>query len=437
MTKTKSRFARDVYLVDGLRTPFLKARAKTGPFSAADLGVAAGRSLLMRQPFAASAIDEVIMGCVMPNADEANIARIIALRSGCGKQVPAWTVQRNCASGLQSLDSAAQQISSGRADLVLAGGTEAMSHAPILYSQAMADWLGGWQVAKKPWQKLAHLAQLRPRHFAPIIGLLRGLTDPIVGLSMGQTAENLAYRFAISREEMDSFAARSHQRALQAQAAEYFSEIMPLYDTRGRVYKADDGVRSDSTNEKLAKLRPFFDRKFGKVTPGNSSQITDGAAMLVLASAKAVKQYKLPVVARIVDVQWASVGPEEMGLGPAHAIPPLLARQNMALADIDFWEINEAFAAQVLACLAAWDDEEYCKQELGLPDKLGKLDQSKLNIDGGATALGHPVGASGSRLVLHLAEILQRQDARFGIVSLCIGGGQGGAMLLERVTKVA
>jgi acetyl-CoA C-acetyltransferase len=272
------------------------------------------------------------------------------------------------------------------------------------------------------------------RNLAPVIGLMKGLTDPNVGLMMGQTAENLAFRFGISRREMDAFAARSHQRLLAAQRAGRFArEVVPLFDRAGNVYPADDGVREDSTPENLAKLRPFFDRKYGNVTAGNSSQVTDGAAWLVLASEEAVQRFGLKPRGRIVDSQWAALDPAQMGLGPVYAATPLLQRNRLALADVDAWEINEAFAAQVLACLRAWQDDTFCRDELGLPGALGVLDEDRLNVDGGAIALGHPVGASGARIVLHVLDVLERTGGRRGVASICIGGGQGGAMLVERV----
>lgn len=427
---------RTVYIVDGNRTPFLKARSNPGPFSASDLAVECGRDLLLRQPFQPSEIDEVIVGCMIPSSTEANIARVISLRLGCGKQVPAWTVQRNCASGMQSLDSAAQLIASGRHHIVLAGGTDAMSHSPILYSDDMVNWLGDWQSARKITQKIALLTKLKPHYLKPVISLINGLTDCIVGLSMGQTAENIAYQFNITRLQMDEFSVRSHQRLADAQDQNFLSEITPLYDDHGNFYKNDDGLRRDSTVEKLAKLRPFFDKKYGLVTAGNSSQVSDGAAWLILASAEAIKHYNLPVLGKITDVQWAGVDPAVMGLGPVHATTPILQRHNLSLNDIDYWEINEAFAGQVLGCLAAWENTDYCRQYLGLNEALGTLDQTKLNIDGGAIAMGHPVGASGTRLVLHLLHVLKRQQTHYGIATLCIGGGQGGAMLIENISEV-
>jgi acetyl-CoA C-acetyltransferase len=423
-------YARDIFVVDGLRTPFLKARGKPGPFAAADLAVAAGRPLLTRMPFEPGDLDEVILGCVSPSADEANIGRVAALRLGCGKRVPAWTVQRNCASGMQALDCAAADIASGRADLVLAGGVEAMSRTPVLHNERMVAWLGDWQRARSLPARLAVLGRLRPAHLSPVIGLLRGLRDPVVGLSMGQTAEILAHRFEIDRPTMDEYAVESHRRLAEAHDNGRLEEIVTIYDTRGRHYDHDDGLRRDTDVAQLGKLKPVFDRPFGNVTAGNSAQVTDGAAWLVLASEDAVKRFALPVLGRIVDSQWAGLDPAQMGLGPVHASTPLLERNALSLGDVDYWEINEAFAAQVLACLAAWQDPAYCRDELGLAEPLGAIDRQRLNVDGGGVALGHPVGASGARIVLHLLHVLRRNGARRGIASLCIGGGQGGAMLV-------
>lgn len=424
-----------VYVVDGLRTPFLKAKG-IGPFSASDLAVQAGRALLQRQNFLSKDLDQVIVGCVMAGPDEVNIARMIALRLGCGDSVPAYTVMRNCASGMQALDSAALQIASGRSQLILAGGTEAMSHAPVLLNQPMVAWLGFWSAAKTLSQKAKLLTQLRPSYFAPVIGLLRGLNDPIVNLSMGQTAENLAYQFHITRHQMDDFSNTSHHRVAQAYTAGHMEEVVPIIDSKGKVYSEDDGYRKDSSVEGLAKLKPFFDRTYGMVTPGNSSQITDGACLMVLASAEAVKKYRLPVIGRIIDSQWSGLDPAMMGLGPVYAATPILERQHLKPKDIDAWEINEAFAAQVLACLDAWDDPNFCLNELGSKKPYGAPSQSSVNPDGGAIALGHPVGASGARIVLHLLSHLAKTGGQRGMASICIGGGQGGAMYLERTTEV-
>jgi len=432
MAANNKKYAKPVYLVDGNRTPFLRARGRPGPFKHADLGIYAARSLLLRMPFEPNEFDEVIFGSTMPGPDEANLARVVALRLGCGDRVPAYTVQRNCASGMQALDNAAMSIASGRSDLVLAGGIEAMSHAPLLLHPSMVNWLADWWAAKSIGQRLQLVPKFSPRMLAPVIALLKGLTDPVVGLNMGQTAELIASRFGITREQMDQFAVESHLKLHQAQENGELDEIVPVYDARGKIYDFDDGVRPDSSLEKLAKLRPAFDKPYGLVTPGNSSQITDGAAALVLASESAVKKHDLPVMARLVSTEWAALTPAEMGLGPAHAIAPLLKSQRLKIDDIDYWEINEAFAAQVLAVVAALKDKEYCKQQLGLRSAVGEIPDERLNIHGGAVALGHPVGTSGARIVLHLAKLLEQKSAKTGVASLCIGGGQGGAMLIER-----
>ena len=425
--------AEPIFVVDGARTPFLKARNRPGPFAASDLAVQAGRALLLRQRFAPTDLDEVILGCASPSPDEVNIGRVVALRLGCGPTVPGWTVMRNCASGMQALDSAMANIRVGRSDLVLAGGVDALSRAPLLYSEKMVLWFARFSAARSLGEKASALLRLNPAAaLTPVIGIMKGLTDPMVGLLMGQTAENLAFRFGITRAEMDAFAARSHARVLEAQRAGRFAgEIAPLFDRDDNLYEADDGVREDSTPENLARLKPFFDRKYGNVTAGNSSQITDGAAWLILASEAAVAKYGLPVLGRIVDSEWAGLDPAQMGLGPVHAATPLLERHGLTLGDLDTVEINEAFAAQVIACLRAWSDEGYCRDELGLDGALGPLDESRLNVDGGAIALGHPVGASGARIVLHALNVLRRTGGRRALAAICIGGGLGGAMLLE------
>ena len=430
-----------IHIIDGARTPFLKSRNKPGPFAASDLATMAGRAVLTRQPFEPTELDEVILGCASPSVDEVNIGRVAALRMGCGQKVPGWTVMRNCASGMQALDSAIANIEAGRSNLVLAGGVDALSRAPLLFSDAMTLWFSSFFAAKTAGQKVAALAKFRLGYLAPVIGIMKGLTDPNVGLIMGQTAENLAHRFGITRTQMDELAARSHARVVRAQESGRFldahnglaPEITPIYERNGTLYKDDDGVRKDSTVENLAKLKPFFDRKYGAVTAGNSSQITDGAAWLLLASEEAVKRHDLKPVGRIVDSQWAALDPAQMGLGPVHAATPILQRHRLGLNDLDAWEINEAFAAQVIGCIEAWKSDTYSREQLGLDRALGALDPEKLNVDGGAIALGHPVGASGARIVLHLLHVLKRNQGKRGIATICIGGGQGGAMLVESV----
>jgi acetyl-CoA C-acetyltransferase len=422
---------RPVFIVDGARTPFLKARGRPNPFTPVDLAVACGRPLLLRQPFGPEAIDEVILGCVSPEADEMNPARIAALRLGLGADKPAWTVQRNCGSGMQSIDAGFRAIEEGRAEIVLAGGSEALSHAPLVVKRRMVEWLADFRQARGPLARLRQLAALRPAMLAPEIGLERGLTDPVVDLSMGQTAEVLAHAFRITREAADAYAAESHRRLAAAQAEGRLPEVEPIFDREGRAWERDDGVRPDTTPETLATLRPAFERPWGSVTAGNSSQITDGAAWVILASEEALADHGLRPLARILDSHWAALDPAIMGLGPVMSSVPLLTRWRLQLSDIDYWEINEAFAAQVLACLAAMADDAFARANLGLDRAPGRIAHERLNVDGGAISLGHPVGTSGTRIVLHLAHVLRERRAARGIATECIGGGQGGAMLLE------
>lgn len=430
--------SKTIYVVDGARTPFLKAQKGPGPFAASDLATQAGRALLLRQPFEPSDLDEVILGCAAPSPDETNIGRMVALRLGCGKKVPGWTVMRNCASGMQAIDSAIANIQIGRSQLVLAGGVDALSRAPLLYSDAMVRWFADMMSKRTAGQKLQHFLKLRPGMLlTPVVGLMKGLTDPVVGLLMGQTAENLAWRFGINRQQMDEFSVRSHQRALAGRQAGHLGEVVPVVDGRGQAYAEDDGVRADASMAGMAKLKPFFDKKYGNVTAANSSQITDGAAWVLLASEEAVQKWGLKPIGKIVDSHWAGLEPEQMGLGPVHASTPLLQRNGLTLADVDYWELNEAFSAQVLACQAAWQDDTYCREQLGLPGAFGRIPDDRLNVDGGAVSIGHPVGASGARIVLHLLQVLRRQGAQRGVATICIGGGLGGAMLLETINPDA
>jgi len=425
---------RPVYIIDGSRTPFIKARGRPGPFTPVDLAVACGKPLLLRQPFPPDAFDEVILGCVNVIADEMNPARVAALRLGMGEAMPAFTVQINCGSGMQSIDTAYQYIREGHSDLILAGGAEALSHAPLVFRRSAVEWYARLFGARNVWSRLKTFAGFRPSFFTPVIGLERGLTDPVVELNMGQTAEILAHVFHISRRDADEYAVESQQRLARAQEQKWFEgELEPLFGHDGKIYDHDDGVRPDSTVEKLAELKPAFERPYGKVTPGNSSQITDGASWVILASEAAVKEHGLKPRAVIVDSQWSALEPSIMGLGPVLCATAILRRHGLTLRDIGLWELNEAFAAQVLACLAAWRDDTFCRKVLRLDGAAGRIERDKLNVDGGAIGLGHPVGASGNRIVLHLVNAMKRLGVKQGIATECIGGGQGGAMLIETV----
>ncbi|WP_292896318.1 acetyl-CoA C-acetyltransferase [Nitratireductor sp.] len=425
---------RPVFIVDGARTPFLRARGKPGPFTPVDLAVQCGRPLLARQNFSPASFDKVILGCVNVLADEMNPARVAALRLGMGDAMPAFTVQINCGSGMQSIDTAFRTIEAGKADLILAGGTEALSHAPLVWPQEGAAWFGRFAFARSLLERLSALGALRPRMLKPVIGLERGLTDPVTQLNMGQTAEKIGHIFNISREAADAYALESHQRLARAQKSGALKgEVVPAVTREGMLYDHDDGVRPDTSMERLAKLKPAFEKPYGSVTPGNSSQITDGASWVILASETALKKHGLTPLARIVDSEWSGLDPSIMGLGPTLCSTALLERRRLTREDIELWELNEAFAAQVLACLAAWEDDDYCRHVLGLEAPFGRIDHNRLNVDGGAISLGHPVGTSGNRIVLHLVNALRRGGLRRGVATECIGGGLGGAMLVEVV----
>jgi acetyl-CoA C-acetyltransferase len=335
---------------------------------------------------------------------------------------------------MQSIDTAYRYIQEGLSDLILAGGAEALSHAPLIFNRRAVGWFVRLNGARDPLSKLVAMLGFRPSFLTPVIGLERGLTDPITDLNMGQTAELVAHLFHITRRQADEYAAESQNRLARAQLGGYLKdEVEPAFARDGTLFDHDDGVRPDSSADALAKLKPAFERPWGKVTPGNSSQITDGASWVILASEDAVKQHNLRPKAVIVDSEWSALDPSVMGLGPVYCSTALMKRHQLGLGDIDLWELNEAFAAQVLGCLAAWEDAEFCRDALGLDGPAGSIDRARINVDGGAIGTGHPVGASGNRIVLHLVNAMKRLGLKRGIATECIGGGQGGAMLIEAV----
>ena len=417
----------DIAILDGVRTPFVKAYGPLASVPAQDLGRTAVTALLGRAGLRPEGIDQVIFGNVATPADAANIARVIALTAGVPRDRIAHTVQRNCASGLEAISTAAGLIQLGEATTVLAGGVESMSQIPLLYNrQATAQYMRLGR-AKSFWQRTSALLGFRPRHFKPVIAVKLGLTDPVSGLIMGETAEVLVEEFGISRQAQDEFALLSHQRAVAAQERGVLSEeIEPL----GEV-KEDVGPRKAQSLEALAKLKPFF-KENGTVTVGNSCQITDGAAALVLMPGEAARAAGRQPLGYLRGFAYAGLDPARMGLGPAFATSKLLEKTGISLRDIDLIELNEAFAAQVIANEKAFVSDKFAKEQLGRAQALGEIDRAKLNVNGGAIALGHPVGATGARLVLTLLKELKRRGLRYGLATLCVGGGQGGAMLVER-----
>ncbi len=420
------------WILGGLRTPFAKAG---GPFKTVpvyELGRIAVAELLARQEVDPARLDEVILGnCAQP-AEAANSARVTALRAGIPEQVPGSTVHRNCGSGMEAVAQAAWRIGAGAGKLLLVGGMESMSQIPLQYTFEYAEWLEGLMRAKTPFARAGAIGRFRPRMLTPRISLAEGLTDLTCGLNMGQTAEGLAREFRIPRERQDGFALRSHQLAIAGREA-LREEIVPVFPGPGFEMVRDDvGPRENQSLEQLAKLKPYFDRRNGTVTVGNSCQITDGAVALLVGDEATADAWPTPPLGRIRAFAFAGLSPRRMGLGPVYAMSKVLAQEGLSLGDVDLVEINEAFAAQVLACLDAARSESFARAELGRDRALGEIPLDRLNVHGGAIALGHPVGASGARLILTLLHEMRRRGVARGLASLCVGGGQGAAFLLER-----
>lgn len=419
-----------IAVVAGARTPLSKAFTDLKNLSAVQLGQHAVLDVLRRCGLSPTDIDEVVMGSVCGQPDAANLARVIALKTGVPHDRIAHTVNRNCASGMESIINAWHAIELGRAKLVVAGGTESMSNVPLMFRNSAAKVWTKLAKSKTLTQRLKVLASFRPKHFKPIAGLELGLTDPTCGLSMGQTAEILAREFGISRKDQDSFAMASHHKALAAHERCFLSgEIAPVQTGDHRIEK-DNGPRKGQSLEQLAKLRPIFDPE-GSVTVGNSCPITDGSAALVLAGKDDVGRFQKPPLGFITHYAIAGCDPRRMGLGPVYATSKLLRETGMKLSDFDLIEINEAFAAQVIACERAAESKEFGTTELGLPGALGEIPRERLNVHGGAIALGHPVGTTGTRLILTLLRALRDSGGRRGLATLCVGGGQGCAMVVE------
>jgi acetyl-CoA acetyltransferase family protein len=428
----KKQTGQELAIVAGYRTPFCRAGGAMQGASAADLATHVFRELLDRTTIAPAAIDEVILGCAGADSREANVARVAALRAGLPAATPALTVMRNCASGMEAVLQARQKLRAGEGEVFLVGGAESMSNFPLLMGPALVKFFTRLGKARSALQKAKVLASFRFSALKPRVAILEGLTDPTIGQSMGDTAETIARQFGITRAAMDAFALQSHERAAKAQAQRFAAEIATFVPPPYRAaIGADDGVRTEQTLAALAKLKPVFDRREGDVTVGNACQVTDGAVALLCMSLRQCKVLGLPPLAIVRGAATAGLSPATMGLGPVHATPPALAEAGVAFGDLDLVEINEAFAAQVLGCLHAFADDRYCQRELGLPGALGALDPARVNVNGGAIALGHPIAASGARLLLTLAHELRAQGKRHGLATLCIGGGQGQAVVLE------
>ena len=417
----------NLYLIAGVRTPFCRAGSALAGLDAVELGRTAVSALLTKTGIDPHVVDETILGCVGQPPQAQNVARVIALRAGLPQDRPAFTVHRNCASGLEAITTAHARLCAGQGEVFIVGGVESMSQMPLFFSQRAAEKFGAVARSRSFGQRASAMAAFRPADFAPLIGLQLGLTDPVSGLNMGQTAEVLAREFGITREMQDAFALRSH---LRASTAGKLNEIIPVLTDAGAVTE-DNGIRPGSTLEKLAMLPPLFEKSHGTVTAGNSSQITDGAVALLVASEEKVNQLGIEPLGRLVDYTATGCDPKRMGLGPVTAIDKVLHRAGRKLSDFDVVEINEAFATQVLAVLKAMADPASARR-CGLEEPLGEIDPTRLNARGGSIALGHPVGATGARLVLSALDQLKQTNQSRALVSLCVGGGQGVAAILER-----
>jgi len=441
---------RDVVIVDGVRTPFAKAGSDLKDVHPAQLGQIALTELIQRTNLDVSQVDEVIIGNTGNPADAVNVSRVIALRAGIPQKTSAYTVHRNCASALESITTGFDKIKSGTLDMVVAGGTESMSQLPLLFPKKFMKIFEKLFAAKGPGQALpllfklfkADLGQIKAlltanqkdEHF-PIISVVKGLTDPFTGINMGQTAEIIAKEFGITRAQQDEFAMHSHLKAVAAQkSGRLAEEITPvvLPPEFKKVVPQDIGPREGQSMEQLGKLKPFFDKKYGSITVGNACPITDGAAVLLMMTREKAKALGYKPVAKIRGYAFAGLEPERMGLGPVYATPLALKRSGLTMKDMDLIELNEAFAAQVIGCVKAFESDSFAQEKLCLSKAVGAVDPGKLNVNGGAIALGHPVGATGTRLVMTLMRELQKKNKQFGLATLCIGGGQGGAIVLER-----
>jgi acetyl-CoA C-acetyltransferase/acetyl-CoA acyltransferase len=428
---------RDVYIVDGKRTPQAKAGLDLKDVQAPYLGAYLVRHLIDNTSIPTDKVDEVIFGNTGTPAKYPNVGRVIALEAGLHKKTSGYSVHRNCASGMEAVSQAYLKIASGRCDVVVAGGVESMSQMPLMYNKEMTELFAKLFKAKSMGEKLSAMSSFRPNYLTPIVAIEQGLTDPFCGLNMGQTAELLARELKITREEQDRYANESHLKAVAAiKAGKFKDEILPITIGGGlnKLLTEDVGPRENSTVEGLAKMKPYFDKKSGTVTVGNSCPITDGGSALLFASEDAVKKYNLDPIAKLTDYHFHGLEPERMGMGPLLAMDGVMRRTNMKLSDFDLIEINEAFAAQILAVSKAFRDQSVASK-FDIDKTWGELDFNKLNVNGGAIALGHPVGSTGSRLVVTIMHELKRRKAKFGIASLCIGGGQGGAVIVENLKK--
>jgi acetyl-CoA acyltransferase len=426
------RNGRRVAIVGGCRTPFAKAGTVFRDLTAVDLAKLATRELLARTELDPAAVDQVIFGQVLPSVLAPNVAREVSLLPHFPRTIPAHTLNRACASSGQAIADAHDQIVLGQADVVLAGGTESLSDIPILHSRRFSALLVEVGKAKTLAGRLAVLSRVRPRDLVPVTP---AIAEPSTGLTMGQSAEKMAKENGITRDAQDRFALRSHQLAaagtadgrLTAEIAPGF--VPPRFDV---VVTADNGIRADTSLEQLAALRPVFDRRYGTVTAGNASPLTDGAAAVLVMSEEAARAQGYEPLALIRAWAVAAVDPaDQLLMGPGLAVPKALERAGIAWQDLGLVEMHEAFAAQALSNVQAFESKAWAERHLGRSEPVGEVDWERTNVMGGSIAIGHPFGATGARLVTTLANEMRRRGVEFGLVSICAQGGMGFAMVLE------
>lgn len=426
---------KEVVIVMGLRTPFSKAGTVFRDLTAYELGKIVLRELLEHLEFPPAEIDEVVWGNIAQPVEASNIARVIALKSGIPETTPAYTVQRNCASGMQAIVSAYYEIASGHADVVIAGGSESISQYPLLFPRAAAE---RFRLSRQEKKGLPHARLSRKLPFpdaAPLDSRQLAQTDYFTEMDMARHADRLAKEHRISRQEQDQFALLSHQRAARATAAGILKEeIAPVFAPPDYtpVVEEDTGILKEQSEEQLAALPPLCDPRYGTVTAGNASQFTDGAAALLLMSARRAHELGYEALGTVRSFAFAGVDPLYMGIGPAYATAKALKRSGMKFLDVQLTELNEAFSAVVIANERLFGDKKFVEAAFGQAGLLSPIDRERLNVNGGAIAIGHAGGASALRLVLTLLKEMKRRNFSTGLATMCIGGGQGGAIILER-----
>ena len=418
-----------VFVVDGLRTPFAKAGKELEAVHPNTLATFNLREFLYKMELKGDEIEEVIMGNAWTLPDSGNIARIAALQAGFPKHISATTTLRNCASSMESFVTGMAKIQAGLYSNAIVGGIESMSNAPFVFHQKSKKMIQNFIMAKTFKKRFQAFFSIKLSDLKPRISLLEGLTDPFTGYSMGETAELLAREFNISREEQDEFSFLSHKKACEGEK-NIQEELFPFF-TDSQILNKDTGPRPSLSKKRLSQMKPYFDKKYGTVTVGNSCPVNDGSSLLLLSSEERAKGFSVQPLAFVRSACFIGLEPERMGLGPVYASALALKKAGLNLKDIDLIEINEAFSAQVLACLKAFSCDYFSKYKLNLNKALGEVDPDKLNVNGGAIAIGHPVSATGTRIILTLAKEMKRRKVQFGLATLCIGGGQGGAVILE------